>query len=101
ARAGHAHAPAEGLRLPAVGRQALVVAHQDEGRVARRRLAPEAQQQIEPLAREAAADGRAHPLAVREAEGSARRRPERRAPRGMKAPEIDAVVEDAEPPPRP
>src|SRR2546426_827023 len=38
ARAGHAYAPAEGLRETTVVRQALVVADQDERGVGRRRL---------------------------------------------------------------
>src|SRR5262245_39982536 len=96
-RSGDDDAPAETVRLAPPAGEALVVADQDEDGVARRPLAPEPEEEIEALPREAAPDRRADARPVRDAERAPRRGTEGVAPRGMEALEVDPVVDDRDP----
>src|SRR5581483_9357999 len=97
ARSGEDDAPVECLGLAAVAREPFVVADDDEDGVGRRRLAPKAQQDVEPLPCEARSDRRADPVARGHTERAPDARTVRRPPGRMEALEVDAVVDDGDP----
>src|SRR5204862_7579018 len=79
---------------PAPPAETLVVPDQQEHGVPRRRVAPEAHEEVEALAPEPGADGGAYAHVVREPELAPEATPEVVAMPGMEAHQIDAVVDD-------